>query len=97
MEYVPVSYHHYVDLHVKNNPEEKRRDVEEKLNKALSDFRRGGKCDCGDNLWVIGSAFMGNRFFSCLTGDHSPSGHFEVDEILNGSPFQTRTLRFVQV
>lgn len=55
------------------------------LIKALKDFRNGIKCECGNDLWVIGSAFIGNSCFTCITGDSFRSDDYEIDKAINKS------------
>lgn len=76
-----VSLDAYVDLHLKANPHDRsRRDVVSALRSALADHQRGAKCRCGNPTWVVGSAFVGNACFTCLTGAAYPDGDYEIDE-----------------
>jgi hypothetical protein len=38
------------------------------------------KCDCGNSLWVIGSAVAGNACFTCITHESVPDKDYEIDE-----------------
>lgn len=38
------------------------------------------KCSYGDDIWVIGSAFVGNNCFTCITGESFTTGDFELDK-----------------
>jgi hypothetical protein len=40
------------------------------LKEALEDYKRGAKCqNCGNPIWMIGSALAGNMCFTCITGE----------------------------
>ena len=39
-------------------------------------------CECGEPIWVIGSAVAGHACFTCITGEATPSGDYEIDEVL---------------
>jgi hypothetical protein len=78
-----ISLDAYVDLHMKTNPHDmSRRDVVSALQSALADHKRGVKCECGNSIWVIGSAFAGNACFTCITGEAYPDGDYEIDEAI---------------
>jgi hypothetical protein len=40
---------------------------------------QGIKCTCGNDIWVIGSAIVGNSCFSCITGESAPDSDYEID------------------
>ena len=72
----------YIKLYVEANPDTPRREIEEGLQAALADHRRGVKCDCGNPIWVIGSAVTGNACFTCITGEAQPGDDDEIDEAM---------------
>ena len=37
------------------------------------------KCHCGNDIWVIGSAMVGNSCFTCITGESRPSDDDELE------------------
>ena len=53
------------------------------LRKDLIYFRQlkkeGVKCDCGNDIWVIGSAISGKGCFKCITMETDCSGDFEIE------------------
>jgi len=85
MGFIPISITDYVQIHLKKNPNDKGQVITDNLIKALKDFRNGIKCECGNDLWVIGSAFIGNSCFTCITGDSFPSDDYEIDKAINKS------------
>ena len=79
MAFVPISIDKYIKLHLKNNPKDNRKEVRQGLEEALKSFRKGEKCTCGNDIWVIGSAFVGNSCFTCITGESHPTDDYELD------------------
>ena len=80
--FTPISLEDYVQRHLKNNPDTSRKEIEGGLRSALAAYNAGVKCDCGNPIWVIGSAVVGNSCFTCITGEATPDSNFEIDEAL---------------
>jgi hypothetical protein len=78
MGFIRISIDTYIKLHLKNNPSESRADLERRLKRALKDYKNGGKCSCGNDIWVIGSASVGNSCFTCITGESTPIDDYEI-------------------
>ena len=38
---------------------------------------------CGNDIWIIGSASVGNSCFTCITGENYPIDDFEIDTIVS--------------
>jgi len=83
MGFKKISLEKYIALHLKQNPAESRVNIEKALNSALNDYQSGIKCSCGDDIWVIGSAFVGNGCFTCITGESVPTDDYELDSVAN--------------
>jgi len=79
MGFVPISIDSYIKLHLKNYPTENETDLKRRLNAALEASGKGIKCACGNDIWVIGSAFVGNSCFTCITGESCPTDDYEID------------------
>ncbi len=82
MDFTPISINNYLALHLKNNPSANEAKLRSKLDRILSEFNEGIKCDCGNPLWVIGSALLGMGCYSCLTGEKLPTENFEIDIVV---------------
>lgn len=82
MTFVPIRLDDYVEVFLKNNPGSKRNDVRIRLEKALAAFRSDVRCDCGAQIWVIGSAEVGHACFTCITGEAVPVDDYELTEAL---------------
>lgn len=80
--FVPISIDRYVRKHMENNPAENEKDLTKRIVRALEDYRKGIKCKCGNDIWVIGSAAVGNSCFTCITGESMPSEDYEIDSAI---------------
>ncbi len=79
--FIPISLDEYVKLHLKNNPGTSQAEVTDSLEGALRAYKQGARCNCGNPIWVIGSAFSGfDGCFTCITGEAYPEDDYEIDE-----------------
>ncbi|MGE4541145.1 MAG: hypothetical protein AB7D35_07780, partial [Bacteroidales bacterium] len=39
-------------------------------------------CSCGNDIWVIGSASVGNSCFTCITGESYPTDDYEIESAI---------------
>lgn len=83
MGFISITIDKYIQLHLKNNPTENKADLERRLKRALKDYQKGVKCSCGNDIWVIGSASVGNSCFSCITGESIPVDDYEIEPAMN--------------
>ena len=79
MGFIPISIDKYVKMHLKNNPSENEKELRKRLISTLEDNKNGVKCSCGNDIWVIGSASVGNSCFACITGESFPKDDYEID------------------
>lgn len=82
MGFIPISIDEYIKKHLKNNPNEGEKDLRKRLNLTLSNYQNRVKCACGNDLWIIGSAAVGNGCYTCITGESFPSGDYELDSAI---------------
>lgn len=82
MGFKKISIEKYVILHLKSNPSDNKVDLEKRLKNALKDYKNGLKCSCGNDIWVIGSAAVGNSCFTCITGESEPTDDYEIDSAI---------------
>jgi hypothetical protein len=80
--FVPISMEKYIELYLKSNPDSKRSEITEGLNEALRDYKDGVMCDCGNPIWVVGSATAVNGCFTCITGEAIPDEDYEIDQAI---------------
>ena len=85
MTFAPIKFEDYVKQHLKSNPRDKEADVRAELKSALAAYRAGERCQCGEAIWVIGSASVGHMCFTCITGEADPSGDYEIAEACDKS------------
>jgi hypothetical protein len=71
--FIPISIAKYIPLHMKSNPGESRAALEAALQESLEAAKNGECCDCGEPIWVLGSAIVGRACFTCITGESAPS------------------------
>ncbi len=98
MEFTPISITDYIGLLLKDKPDLDVNNFRNRLIKALNCYKKGIKCSCGNDIWVIGSATTWNSCFLCLTGEN-PADDYEIDEavyktILNTDPSVGRKGKF---
>ena len=78
--FAPIKLNKFVEKYIKSNPDTSRKEIETGLKAALKDYKSGVQCDCGNPIWVIGSALAGNACFTCITGEAVPDSDYEIDE-----------------
>lgn len=82
MGFVPISIDKYIKKHLDNNPSENKKDLRKRINSALTDYQKGVKCACGNDIWVIGSASVGNSCFTCITRESYSIDDYEIDSAI---------------
>lgn len=78
-KFIPISIDSFIEQQKINDP---KIDVVQ-LKKDLIHFRKlkadGIKCRCGNDLWVIGSAYSGKGCFKCITMETDCSEDYEIE------------------
>ncbi len=82
MSFIPISIYQYIKKHLKNNPTENESDLRNRLHVALADYKVGVKCSCGNDIWVVGSASVGNACYNCITGNGQPNADYEIESAI---------------
>lgn len=82
MGFVPISIDKYIKKHLESNRSENENDLRKRLNSSLEDYQNGVKCSCGNDIWVIGSAAVGNSCFTCITGESYSIDDYEIDSAI---------------
>lgn len=75
---------------MKKNPKENERVLRVRIEAALDDYKNGIKCQCGKDIWIVGSASSYFACFSCITGKDHPRGDYEIDSALEKRDRQGR-------
>jgi hypothetical protein len=79
LRFTSIKLKEFVEKYVKSNSGTSRKEITAGLQAALRDYKSGVKCDCGNPIWVIGSAVVGNGCFTCITGEAVPDSDYEID------------------
>ncbi len=74
-----ISKSAYVELFLKANPSDRRKDTVKRLDDAIAAYKEGKRCDCGRPIWIVGSAEAGYACFTCITGESTPDNDYEID------------------
>jgi hypothetical protein len=78
-QFIKISMDSFIEKYKKSNPQE---DVK-KLRNDILYFRKlktaGTKCDCGNPIWIIGSAILGKGCFTCITKESDYSNDYEIE------------------
>ncbi len=85
--WIPVTIDEYVKIHLQKNPDENEKVLRVRIEAALDDYKNGVKCQCGKDIWIVGSASSPFDCFSCITGIDYPHAHLvehrnDADQIL---------------
>jgi len=83
MSFIPIDLDSYIRLHLRSNPSENEKVLRIKLESALEAFKNGDKCNCGNDIWIVGSAYDGFKCFQCITGKNHPTGEYEIETAIN--------------
>jgi len=76
--FTPIRLEDYVELHLRANPDAKRAEVITRLEYAIDAYRRDIRCQCGAQIWIVGSAEAGLACFTCITGEALPDNDYEI-------------------
>lgn len=82
MAFKGITIEKFIKLQIKDDSSVNKAQLEQTLNRALKDYQNGVKCHCGNDIWVIGSAFFGNSCFTCITGESTPTDDYEIDSAI---------------
>ena len=73
-----ISIDNFLRKHNKCNKTE-----DKTLKERLLHFKKlklaGATCECGNEIWIIGSALSAKTCFTCLTGESDPSNDYEIE------------------
>jgi hypothetical protein len=81
--WIPISVDKFVKLHLEKNPKENEKVLRVRIEAALDDYKKGVKCQCGKDIWIVGSASSPFGCFSCISGRDYPRGDYEIEGALD--------------
>lgn len=76
--FVPISVDKFVAQYQKENTDTDAAELKKNLNHFKTLKLKGQKCNCGNPIWIIGSAISGKGCFTCITGDTDNSNDYEI-------------------
>jgi hypothetical protein len=79
----PISIDQYIKIHLKKNPCDDDTTLKMRIESALDYYKSGLKCQCGNDIWIVGSTTAPFGCFSCITGKDHPRGDYEIDSALD--------------
>ncbi len=79
----PISIDQYVKIHLRKNPNDNEKILRMRIDAALDYYKNGIKCQCGKDIWIVGSTAAPFGCFSCITGKDHPRGDYEIDSALD--------------
>lgn len=82
MKFKGISLENFIKSYLKQHPEKEEETVRKNLLSSLADFKAGARCECGQDIWVIGSSFSGSKCFRCIIGQESSSEDLEIIDAL---------------
>ena len=79
----PITIDQFVKIHLKKNPKANEKVLRVRIEAALDAYKNGMKCQCGKDIWIVGSASAPFACFSCITGKDHPRGDYEINSALD--------------
>ena len=76
--FVPITLNEYVKKHLVSNPGVDAEELKTRLRSVLAAKEAGESCECGGEIWVLGSAEVGLMCFTCITGQAMPDKDYEL-------------------
>ena len=73
-----ISINEFVAQTIKGNPDLKAVDLKKDLEEFKKRKSQGELCDCGNPIWIIGSAITGKGCFTCITGESDCSDDYQI-------------------
>jgi hypothetical protein len=77
--FTPIKLNDYVELYLHANSGTVRANVVRQLESTIRAVRTGARCQCGEQIWIIGSAHTGLGCFRCITGQTAPDHDYEIN------------------
>ena len=68
----------FVKKTMKANPDLDEDQLRNNLNSFKIRKNKGEQCDCGEPIWIIGSAITGKACFTCITGETYKGDDYEI-------------------
>jgi hypothetical protein len=74
-----ISIDNFLEKTIENTSNSGAQEVKEYLKEFKARKIKGELCHCGNEIWIIGSAYSGKGCFSCITGETDCSDDYEIE------------------
>lgn len=75
-----ISIDNFIIKTFDNNSNLNSQELKESLNEFKIRKLKGEVCNCGNEIWIIGSAYSGKGCFTCITGETDCSDDYEIEQ-----------------
>ena len=79
-DFVPIEKDLFIEKYLASNPGESAESLSKGIDGALSHYHKNERCQCGNKIWVVGSAVSEYACFTCITGEPYPDDDYEITE-----------------
>ena len=73
-----ISIDKFVKRTIETNPKMDKIELRKSIEEFNKRKQQGEMCDCGNPIWVAGSALTGKGCFTCITGESDCSEDYEI-------------------
>jgi hypothetical protein len=77
--FIPIRPDEFADFIFEECPDLNRAEIVEDILYAKSEYKKGKRCACGEEIWVAGAALASIACFKCITGQDEPYEDFEIE------------------
>jgi hypothetical protein len=74
-----ISINNFIKKYKIDNPKEDVKKLKDDLIYFKQLRKEGATCNCGNSIWVIGSAISGKGCFTCITGESDCSNDYDIE------------------
>jgi hypothetical protein len=74
-----ISVKNFIEKYKMANPKEDIKKLKGDILYFYELKKQGLACDCGNPIWVIGSAIVGKGCFTCISGESDTSNDYEIE------------------
>lgn len=78
-KFTKISIDSFIEKHTKGKLDNEAKQLKKDLIHFQELKKEGVKCNCGNDLWVIGSAISGKGCFRCITMETDCSDDYEIE------------------
>ena len=79
IDFKKISIDKFLEKYKFSNPKEDINKLKNSIIHLKQLKAEGVKCNCGNSIWIIGSAISGKGCFTCITGESDYSNDYEIE------------------